>query len=75
MTRLWEKADSIFLDPQMFRSLLNKELARAERYNQHVSILLLTLEGVPRQEQAFWRERLARLLAEQGAQIRLFWGF
>ncbi len=63
MPRLSRKAHSIFLDPQIFLSLLDKELSRAERYNQHVSILLLKLEGVPGKEQAFWLSRLAHFLA------------
>ncbi len=65
MTQLRRKTDSIFLDPQIFLSLLDKELARAERYNQHVSILLLKIEGVPRQEQDVWRARLAQGLADK----------
>ena len=65
MTRLLRKADSIFLDPQIFLSLLDKELARAERYNQHASILLLKIEGVPKQEQDLWLARLAQVLANK----------
>ena len=65
MTTLSGKTDSIFLDPQIFLCLLDKELARAERYNQHVSILLLKIEGVPRREQDFWLARLAQVLANK----------
>ena len=75
MTRLPGRADSIFLDPQIFLPLLDKELARAERYNQYVSILLLKLEGVPRQEQAFWRERLAQVLADKVRKSDCLGGF
>ena len=64
MTRLSRKADSIFLDPPIFLSLLDKELAGAERYNQYVSLLLLKIEGVPRRERAFWLARLAQVLAD-----------
>ena len=63
MTKLRLKTDSIFLDPHIFLPLLDKELARAERYNQYVSILMLKLEGVPGREQKFWLERLAQVLA------------
>jgi len=65
MTRLSGKADSIFLDPQIFLSLLDKELARAERYNHFVSILLLRVEGVPGRERAFWLARLALALPDK----------
>jgi len=65
VTQLRRKTDSIFLDPQIFFSLLDKELARAERYNQYVSILLLKIEGVPRQEQDVWLARLAQVLADK----------
>ncbi len=65
MTKLRVKTDSIFLDPHIFLPLLDKELARAERYNQYVSILLLKLEGVPGREQSFWLERLAQVLANK----------
>ena len=65
MTMLSRKADWIFLDPQIFLSLLDKELARAERYNHFVSILLLRVEGVPGRERAFWQARLASALADK----------
>jgi len=65
MTKLRLKTDSIFLDPRIFLPLLDKELARAERYNQYVSILLLKLEGVPRSEQDFWLARLTQVLADK----------
>ena len=65
MTRLSGKADSIFLDPQIFLSLLDKELSRAERYNHFVSILLLRVEGVPGRERAFWLARLTQVLANK----------
>ncbi len=65
MTRFSGKADSIFLDPQMFLSVLYKELTRAERYNHFVSILLLRVEGVPGRERAFWQARLASALADK----------
>ena len=63
MTKLRIKTDSIFLDPQIFLPLLDKELARAERYNQYVSILLLKLEGVSGREHDFWLARLTQVLA------------
>ncbi len=75
MTKLWLKADSIFLDPRIFLSLLDKELARAERYNQYVSILLFKLAGVPRREQNFWLARLAQVLADQVRKSDCFGGF
>ncbi len=65
MTRLSGKANSMFLDPQIFLSLLDKELARAERYNHFASILLLRVEGVPGRERAFWLARLAQVLADK----------
>ncbi len=65
MTRLWKRADSIFLNPQTFLSRLDQELARAERYNQYASILLLRVEGVPGRERAFWLARLASALADK----------
>lgn len=65
MTRLLGKAESIFLDPQIFLYLLEKELTRAERYNHFVSILLLRVEGVPGRERAFWLARLALALADK----------
>ena len=65
MTRLPGRADSIFLDPQIFLSHLDKELARAERYNHFASILLLRVEGVLGQERAFWLSRLTRVLANK----------
>ena len=65
MNQLQRKVDSVFLDPQVFLSLLDKELARAERYNQHVSVLLLKIEGVPRQEQDVWLARLVQGLADK----------
>ncbi len=65
MTRLSGKADSIFLDPQIFLFLLDKELARAERYNHFASILLLRVEGVPGRERAFWLARLTQVLANK----------
>ncbi len=65
MTRLSRKADSLFLDPQTFLSLLNKELVRAERYNHFASILLLRVEGVPGRERAFWLARLTQVLANK----------
>ncbi len=55
----------MFLDPQIFLSLLDKELARAERYNHFASILLLRVEGVPRRERAFWLARLTQVLANR----------
>jgi len=75
MTRLRLQTDSIFLDPQIFLPLLDKELARAERYNQYVSILLLKLEGVPRREQDFWLDRLAQVLADKVRKSDCFGGF
>jgi len=75
MTRLRVKTDSIFLDPHIFLPLLDKELARAERYNQYVSILLLRLEGVSGQEQSFWLERLAQVLADKVRKSDCFGGF
>jgi len=75
MTRLRLQTDSISLDPQIFLPLLDKELARAERYNQYVSILLLKLEGVPRREQDFWLERLAKVLADKVRKSDCFGGF
>jgi len=65
MTSVSRKADSLFLDSQMFISVLDKELTRAERYNHYVSILLLRVEGVPGQERAFWLVRLASALADK----------
>ena len=65
MTRLLGQAESIFLDPQIFLYLLEKELTRAERYNHFVSILLLRVEGVPARERAFWLDRLALALADK----------
>ncbi len=44
---------------------MDKELARAERYNPHVSILLLKIEGVPKPEQDVWLARLALALADK----------
>ncbi len=61
MKRLLGKANSIFLDPQIFLSLLDKELARAERYNHFVSILLFKPEGLAKSEQVLGQ--LARALA------------
>ncbi len=75
MTKLRVKTDSIFLDPQIFLPLLDKELARAERYNQYVSILLLKLAGVPGREQSFWLERLAQVLAGKVRKSDCFGGF
>ena len=65
MTSVSRKADSLFLDSQMFISVLDKELTRAERYNHYVSILLLRVEGVPGRERAFWLSRLALALADK----------
>jgi len=64
MTRFSGKVDSIFLDPQMFLSVLDKELTRAERYNHFLSIVLLRVEGVSGRERAFWLARLASALAD-----------
>ena len=75
MTKLRVKTDSIFLDPHIFLPLLDKELARAERYNQYVSILLLKLEGVSGREQSFWLERLAQVLADKVRKSDCFGGF
>jgi len=75
MTRLWKRADSIFLDPQIFLSRLDQELARAERYNQYASILLLRVEGVPGQEQDFWLAHLAQVLADKVRKSDCFGGF
>ncbi|TDI09192.1 MAG: hypothetical protein E2P08_03495 [Acidobacteria bacterium] len=75
MTKLRLKTDSIFLDPHIFLPLLDKELARAERYNQYVSILLLRLEGVSGREQSFWLERLAQVLADKVRKSDCFGGF
>ncbi len=75
MTRLLGKKESIFLDPRIFLPILDKELARAERYNQYVSILLLKLEGVPRREQDFWLARLAQVLADKVRKSDCFGGF
>ncbi len=75
MTKLRVKTDSIFLDPHIFLPLLDKELARAERYNQYVSILLLRLEGVPGREQSFWLERLAQVLVNKVRKSDCFGGF
>ncbi len=63
MTRLSGKADSIFLDPQIFLFLLRKELAGAERYNHLVSILLFKPEGLARSEQRPRLDRLAEAFA------------
>jgi len=63
MTRLSGKFDSIFLDPQTFLSLLDKELARAERCNHFVSILLIKPEGLAKSEQTPRLDQLARALA------------
>ncbi len=62
MPKLNGKSDSIFLDRQIFHSLLDKELTRAERYNYFVSILLLGVEGSQKREQAVWLARLAEAL-------------
>ncbi len=75
MTKLRVNTDSIFLDPHIFLPLLDKELARAERYNQYVSILLLKLEGVSGREQSFWLERLAQVLANKVRKSDCFGGF
>ena len=75
MTKLRIKTDSIFLDPQIFLPLLDKELARAERYNQYVSILLLKLEGVSGREQDFWLARLTQGLAGKVRRSDCFGGF
>lgn len=63
MTGFLGKANSIFLDQQAFLLLLDKELTRAERYNNFVSILLLGVEGGQKREQAAWLARLAEALA------------
>jgi len=65
MPRLNGESDSIFFDQQIFLSLLDKELARAERYNQYVSIFLLKIEGGQKREQAAWLARLAQVLANE----------
>jgi len=65
MPRLNGESDSIFFDQQIFLSLLDKELARAERYNQYVSIFLLKIEGGQKREQAAWLARLAQVLADK----------
>ncbi len=75
MTGLSGKADSIFLDPQIFLPLLNKELARAERYNHFVSILLLRVEGVPGRERTLWLARLTQVLANKVRQSDWFGNF
>ena len=75
MTKLRLKTDSIFLDPHIFLPLLDKELARAERYNQYVSILLLRLEGGSGQEKSIWLERLAQVLADKVRKSDCFGGF
>ena len=62
MPRLSGKGDSIFLDQQVFLSLLDKELTRAERYNYFVALLLLGVEGGQKREQAAWLARLAEAL-------------
>jgi len=63
MTRLNGESDSIFFDQQIFLSLLDKELTRAERYNSFVALLLLRVEGGQKREQAAWVARLAEALA------------
>ncbi len=63
------------MDPQIFLSLLDKELARAERYNHFVSILLLRVEGVPGRERAFWLARLAQVLANKVRKFDCFGNF
>ena len=75
MTKLRLRTDSISLDPQIFLSLLDKELARAERYNHFASILLLRVEGVPGREQEFWLARLAQVLANKVRQSDWFGNF
>jgi len=75
MTKLTRKADSIFLDPQIFLSLLDKELARAERYRKHVSILLFKIEGVSGREEEFWLARLAKVLPDKVRRSDCFGGF
>jgi len=67
MTRLSRKADSIFLDPPIFLSLLDKGLAGAERYNHFVSILLFKPEGLAKSEQ---RPRLDQLAQALGNNVR-----
>ena len=62
MTRLNGERDSIFFDQQIFLSLLDKELTRAERYNYFVALLLLGVEGGQKREQAAWLARLAEAL-------------
>jgi len=62
MTKWSRKADSIFLDPPIFLSLLDKELAGAERYNRFVSILLFKPEGLAKSEQRPRLDQLARVL-------------
>ncbi len=52
----------VCLEPKFLLFLLDKELARAERYNHFVSILLLRVEGVPGRERASWLARLALAL-------------
>ncbi len=75
MAKLRLQTDPVFLDPQIFLPLLDKELARAERYNQYVSILLLKLEGVPGREQDFWLARLTQVLANKVRRSDCFGGF
>ncbi len=75
MTKLRLQTDPIFLDPQIFLPLLDKELARAERYNQYVSILLLKLEGVSGREQDFWLARLTQVLANKVRKSDCFGSF
>jgi len=62
MTRLNGERGSIFFDQQIFLSLLDKELTRAERYNNFVALLLLGVEGGQKREQAAWLARLAEAL-------------
>ncbi len=60
---LSERLNSILLHPGIFLSFLDKNLARAERYNHFVSILLFKPEGLQRLRQDSGLDRLARALA------------
>ena len=63
ITTLHGKLSSSFLDSRIFLFVLDKELARAERYNHFASILLFKLEAVQKLKQGFSLNRLAQALA------------
>ncbi len=55
----------VCLDRQCLLLLLKKELSRAERYNHFASLLLLRIEGLPKQEELSALGRLAKALANE----------